>query len=71
MLHPLQIGGLAAVLRLDLSHNALSGPVPVALAAGCAELSELDLSHNQLVGAIPPELGSLAGLWSPRRLRVF
>lgn len=68
-LHGLGLGGalspavcaLPRLAVLNVSKNALSGPVPAGLAA-CAALEVLDLSTNSLHGAIPPELCALPSL---------
>ena len=49
------------VVRLLLSHNELSGPIPTEL-GNLAELEELWLAHNTLAGMIPSKLGNLANL---------
>ncbi|CAA6661469.1 unnamed protein product [Spirodela intermedia] len=43
---------------LDLSGNALSGPIPPGLCKWLPYLVHLDLSGNELSGAIPPDLFS-------------
>ncbi|CAN6181244.1 unnamed protein product [Urochloa humidicola] len=57
-------GALPRLAVLNVSRNALSGPIPPGL-AGCAALEVLDLSTNALRGGVPPEL---CGLPSLRRL---
>jgi hypothetical protein len=54
------LGGLQ---HLDLSRNALSGPLPPAW-AGLALLEVLDLSHNALASSLPEAWGRLAFLAS-------
>ena len=49
------------VVRLDLSGNNLSGPIPAQL-GDLASLRRLRLGFNDLVGPIPPELGDLTSL---------
>ena len=48
---------------LDLSSNALTGPIPPEL-GDLASLGSLYLFNNALTGAIPPELGNLSALGS-------
>ena len=57
------------VVRIELSGNNLSGPIPDLshlenLDQLLANLHTVDLSHNRLEGAIPPEMGHLVGLES-------
>nr|XP_034598957.1 receptor kinase-like protein Xa21 isoform X1 [Setaria viridis] len=47
--------------HLNLSHNALQGPVPSALGS-LHRLQKLSLSYNNLTGAIPASLGNLTSL---------
>ena len=54
-------GGGGRVVRLDLSHHDLTGPIPPDLGS-LSGLIELDLSYNALTGPIPPKLGNLASL---------
>ncbi len=54
-------GDFPSLERLDLSSNALSGPLPPALGR-LATLQALDLSDNAWSGPLPPEWGALASL---------
>ena len=49
------------VVRLGLTRNNLSGPIPPEL-ADLGELSGLTLADNRLKGPIPPRLGDLSNL---------
>ncbi len=49
------------VVRLELTGNNLSGPIPAQL-GNLASLQDLRLEFNDLVGPIPPELGDLTSL---------
>ena len=51
------------VVRLSLSFNELTGPIPGEL-GGLSNLESLSLSSNRLTGPIPGELGSLSNLES-------
>lgn len=51
---PAQFADLDSLAYLDLSHNALSGPIP----AGLTISHSIDLSHNQLIGSIPEEIAT-------------
>ena len=56
-------GAYGEVLSLNLSDNALSGPIPPELGnLDNLYFGTLDLSRNALSGPIPPELGNLASL---------
>ncbi|XP_042467941.1 inactive LRR receptor-like serine/threonine-protein kinase BIR2 [Zingiber officinale] len=46
----------AAANNLDLSSNALSGPIPSQICSWLPYLVSLDLSNNQFNGTIPPDL---------------
>ncbi|XP_049762661.1 protein artichoke-like [Schistocerca cancellata] len=62
------VRGLAELRELDLSANALAGPLgPRTLPRGLAKLHALDLSHNQLTSV---RRGALAGLESLRTLSL-
>ncbi|KAF0935646.1 hypothetical protein E2562_035097 [Oryza meyeriana var. granulata] len=50
---PSSLAGLAGLIRLNLSHNALSGGLPPGLMHS-ASLLVLDVSFNSLDGALPP-----------------
>lgn len=59
---PVSIGAnLAELLIMDMSSNALSGPLHSSLGS-LTSLLKLDLSNNFLSGALPPELGNLKNL---------
>ncbi len=53
------MGDLRLLQVLNLSVNALSGPIPSELSR-LARIERLDLSENGLFGTIPPTLGSLS-----------
>ncbi|GAY62863.1 hypothetical protein CUMW_221160 [Citrus unshiu] len=53
--------GQYPVRWLDLSHNHLTGPIPLA-AGNLKSIPHLDLSKNKLSGEIPSSLGSCVGL---------
>ncbi|OAY84298.1 putative LRR receptor-like serine/threonine-protein kinase IRK [Ananas comosus] len=56
-----RIKTLAAV---DLSGNALSGPIPAELFAQCRALRALSLADNALTGAVPASVGGCSALVS-------
>ena len=58
---PAVIGGLSALVVLDLSGNGLSGGLPGEI-GGLSALVVLDLSGNGLSGGLPSELGDLGRL---------
>ncbi|OWM70704.1 inactive LRR receptor-like serine/threonine-protein kinase BIR2 [Punica granatum] len=51
-----------SVQGLDLSTNALSGPIPSQICSWLPYLVNLDLSSNKLSGSIPPELNNCSFL---------
>ncbi len=51
------------VTRLELTENALAGPLPAALGS-LSSLESLDLGQNALAGPLPAALGSLSNLES-------
>ncbi|PHU01713.1 hypothetical protein BC332_31500, partial [Capsicum chinense] len=55
------IGDLIALRILNLSHNALQGPIPPSLGS-LSSVESLDLSGNHLVGEIPAQFASLTFL---------
>ncbi|CAN6196630.1 unnamed protein product [Urochloa humidicola] len=56
---PAPLAGLARLRDLDLSRNALAGPVSALLAALPRGLRAANLSSNLLAGALPPDLAAL------------
>ncbi|KAF8704896.1 hypothetical protein HU200_031137 [Digitaria exilis] len=58
---PANIGGLALLDVLNMSHNSFTGPIPSQL-GHLSHLEALDLSYNELFGEIPSELASLNSL---------
>ena len=60
---PADLGSLANLYRLNLSHNQLSGQIPSQLRS-LANLTRLHLGYNRLSGQIPSQLGSLTNLES-------
>jgi hypothetical protein len=61
--HGVETGAEGRVMRLALSSNGLTGPIPPALAE-LAELEVLSLHANGLTGPIPTEFSELAHLRS-------
>jgi hypothetical protein len=58
---PPELGGLP-LLKLDLSHNMLSGQIPLTL-GNATRMLRLDLSGNRLDGGVPVELTRLSHMW--------
>ncbi|ESQ52943.1 hypothetical protein EUTSA_v10017834mg [Eutrema salsugineum] len=58
---PSELGLLDSLIRLDLSHNNFSKPVPARLFEA-TKLRFIDLSHNSLVGPIPAQIKSMKSL---------
>lgn len=50
---PASLSNLSKLRRLDLSHNALTGPLPQKLGTGLVKIQELLLGNNQFSGEIP------------------
>ena len=60
---PASLASLSASLQtLDLSHNALTGALPLWL-GNMTSLSVLKLSYNKFAGSIPSELGNIIQTW--------
>ncbi|CAH9147771.1 unnamed protein product [Cuscuta epithymum] len=55
------LSNLRSLRDLDVSHNQLTGVIPLSLAS-LPKLTILDVSYNQLSGVIPPSLASLPKL---------
>lgn len=55
------IGKIAALEKLDLSGNRLSGMIPSQI-ANCTEIRELNLAYNFFTGFIPSEIGNCSFL---------
>ncbi|KAH6797306.1 Leucine-rich repeat protein kinase family protein [Perilla frutescens var. hirtella] len=53
---------LPNIVRLDLSYNKFSGPLPIKISQMSATLKYLILAYNNFTGSIPPEYGNLSGL---------
>ncbi len=58
---PSALGDLAALSRLSVGFNRLTGRIPASFAS-LVSLASLDLGYNELSGEIPPALGSVASL---------
>ncbi|KAF4369352.1 hypothetical protein F8388_019577 [Cannabis sativa] len=58
---PARIGNLTYLQVIDLSHNSLTGSIPLNI-VGCFQLLALKLNDNNLSGEIQPELDALDGL---------
>ncbi|KAL4601390.1 hypothetical protein ACB092_11G269400 [Castanea dentata] len=59
---PLELGRMGSNIRaLNLSHNNLSGPIPVTF-LNLRQIESLDLSYNYLNGKIPPQLTVMTSL---------
>ncbi|KAI5057326.1 hypothetical protein GOP47_0027341 [Adiantum capillus-veneris] len=61
---PFSLAANPLLRLLNLSHNALSGPLPSSLCAHLPFLAVLDLQSNQLSGSIPPDIGLCKNLVS-------
>ena len=59
---PKSFGELQGLTGANLSHNRISGTIPVGTFGRLMQLEELDLSYNQLSGGIPQDLTSLDSL---------
>ena len=59
--HGVTTDGDGRVVRLSLSFNELTGPIPAELGS-LSNLEWLSIWNNQLTGSIPGELGSLSNL---------
>ncbi|KAL8239808.1 hypothetical protein R6Q59_016375 [Mikania micrantha] len=58
---PEELGMLTHILALNLSHNKLSGPIPISF-SNLSQIESLDLSSNSLSGKLPSELIQLTKL---------
>ena len=59
---PPELGRMSSNIRaLNLSHNNLSGPIPVTF-SNLKEIESLDLSYNNFNGKIPPQLTEMTSL---------
>ncbi|XP_050284172.1 receptor-like protein 15 isoform X2 [Quercus robur] len=59
---PPELGRISNNIRvLNLSHNNLSGPIPITF-SNLKEIESLDLSYNNLNGKIPPQLTKMTSL---------
>ena len=59
--HGVEVDDNGRVAALDLTHNNLTGSIPLELAS-LANLTTLRFTRNDLTGSIPPELSLLANL---------
>lgn len=60
-IHSSQVLELPNIVRLDLSHNRFSGPLPVEISQ-MSSLKYLMLAYNNFTGSIPFQYGNLSGL---------
>nr|XP_023876172.1 receptor-like protein 12 [Quercus suber] len=59
---PPELGRISSSIRaLNLSHNNLSGPIPVNF-SNLKQIESMDLSYNNLNGKIPPQLTEMTSL---------
>uniref|UniRef100_A0A2N9G1S1 Reverse transcriptase domain-containing protein n=1 Tax=Fagus sylvatica TaxID=28930 RepID=A0A2N9G1S1_FAGSY len=56
-----ELGRISNIHALNLSHNNLSGPIPITF-SDLKQIESLDLSSNNLNGKIPPQLTELTFL---------
>lgn len=53
-----------SLVRLDLSNNSLSGPIPSGISWQLPDLSSLNLSYNRFSGEIPVNISEMTYLYS-------